>query len=363
MRRHSTAALCLLLAVGALSPTLLDSAHGATHAGNGADHAEACRAHLRSLAAGLRAYLIHHNAQLPKSLGVLYAEGYVMDLSLLACPASGVHIETEGEIDAKTTYVLAKTLEGPRPVVLIRGKAGYHGTKALGFCSDFQIREVAAPPAPRVVPQPEPPPPPGPEPPTPEPPGPTPPVVAPARSAPELHKQGVALASQGRGAEAERLLAEALRLDGRNPAYANDLGNVQFQQKKFAEAAASFALAARLAPKQAAYHRNQAGALVQLGKWKEAVAPCAEAVRLEPKNAALHNDLGNIYYHQRRWAEASVAYYHAVQVAPRNGLYHANYAGTLLLLGRRADALQVARGALALGHRNHWVYKQLGLTP
>ncbi len=301
-------------------------------------HDEACRANLRAIAAGLKGYLIANEVKLPPSLRPLYTDGYVLSLDVLVCPASKVKIASEAEIDAKTSYELTKTLEGAKPLLLIREKAGNHGGKALGFYSDFRIREVGA------AGKPDPPPPP------------------PELTAEALHAKGVALLEKGKLPEAEGYLRMALSKSPGSAAYANDVGNVQLHQKKFDGAAMSFALAARLDPRQPVYFHGQARALAQLGKWQEAVGPCAAAVALAPKAAILHNDLGNIHYQLRKWSEASVAYYHAVQAEPKNGLYHANYAGALYLLGRRADAERVARGALGLGHRNHWVYKKLGLV-
>lgn len=116
----------------------------------------------------------------------------------------------------------------------------------------------------------------------------------------------------GNLAEAERLLGNALQLDGALPEAQHLLGNV---------------------------HQDQ-------GRLDRAISCYRRALRLDAAFAAAHNDLGTAYV-AKGWPEEAVeCYLQAVRFDSANDVAHANLAQTLLKLGRRREALRHFKAAL-----------------
>lgn len=110
---------------------------------------------------------------------------------------------------------------------------------------------------------------------------------------------------QGKNAEAERLLREAIR-------YAPELTDAHYylglllaeDADRLAESAESLAAAVKYSPQHTRIRYNYALALQQLGKLEEAAAQLTQALEQDPTDIDLHQALIALYAQQQRWDEA-----------------------------------------------------------
>ena len=111
-----------------------------------------CRAHLQALGQALKLYLIYNDGRLPAHISELYQQGFLPDLEVFSCPASGTRITDTGQIDKQTDYILTTMVTDEKPLPLLKERAGFHDGQALTFYSDMSIRRTAAaPPVPAAV--------------------------------------------------------------------------------------------------------------------------------------------------------------------------------------------------------------------
>jgi len=149
---------------------------------------------------------------------------------------------------------------------------------------------------------------------------------------------GSALVKQGRYAEAEVELREAIRL---KPDYAqahNNLGNILGAQGRLDEAEQEYRQVIHLAPDYAESHYNLGNILNKQGKLVEAEQAYQEALRLAPVDPRFHNNLGALYFNQGRLGEAEKEYREAIRIKPDHAEAHLNLGYTLILLGKREEA-------------------------
>jgi len=196
----------------------------------------------------------------------------------------------------------------------------------------------------------------------------------------------------------EDLMKKAIDLDGANPTFVNNLAVFKMSRKEYAEAARLFQGVIELDPGDATAYYNLA-VLKMLTK-----APPAEidplfkkATTFDPTNALYFVDygifrynlakdlpgaeaafrramelgptmvepvamLGTLYFDGKAdYKQAEQFYRRAVELAPTSGVHYANLAGAVLRQGRRSEALELAKKAMALGRKQHWVYGELGI--
>lgn len=88
-----------------------------------------------------------------------------------------------------------------------------------------------------------------------------------------------------------------------------------------------------------------------------------KAIEKNPASATYYRLLGLVLSSQSKWNEAIEAFRAAQRLEPETGSYHGMIAETLLKAGRREEAIVEARKMFPFGIREHWIYKELGITP
>jgi molecular chaperone DnaK len=171
-------------------------------------------------------------------------------------------------------------------------------------------------------------------------------------------ERGWSLYEQGRYAEAEGALREAIRLDPSLVAAHSHLGLVLQATKRVADAESAYRTAILLNQLNPAVHANLGSLLRELKRYPEAEAALREAIRLNPGFATAHNNLGTVLGDTRRLREAETAYREAIRLDPAFALAHNNL-GTVFMKKRRyreaeaayREAIRLDPG-LAIAHNN-----------
>jgi Tfp pilus assembly protein PilF len=159
---------------------------------------------------------------------------------------------------------------------------------------------------------------------------------------------GLALAQQGRIAEAIVHYQEALQL---RPEYAythNNLGLALFQQGKLAAAITAYTQAIHLKPDYANAHNNLGLALVRQGRPAEAIEHFTRALALTPHSAQTHNNLGIALAVQGEYAAATQQFARAVQLKADHANAYYNLGLALSHQRQYVDAITALRTALSL---------------
>lgn len=149
---------------------------------------------------------------------------------------------------------------------------------------------------------------------------------------------GSALVKQGRYAEAEVELREAIRLKPDYVQAHNNLGNVLGIQGRLTESEQEYRQVVRMAPDYAEAHYNLGNILSKQGKIGEAEQEYREALRLAPGDARFHNNLGALYFNQGKVGEAEQEYREAIRLKPDHAEAHLNLGYALILLGKHEEA-------------------------
>ena len=163
--------------------------------------------------------------------------------------------------------------------------------------------------------------------------------------APAYNDWGLALANQGKDAEAIPLYQKATNLNPKfAPAY-NNWGNALAKQGRDAEAIALYEKATNLDPKYALAYSNWGVALAKRGKNAEAVLLFEKATTLDPKLALAYNNWGETLAEQGKNAEAIPLFEKATTLDPKYWLAYNNCGDALDALGRHAEAEEKRRKA------------------
>lgn len=129
---------------------------------------------------------------------------------------------------------------------------------------------------------------------------------------------GVALAKQGRRAEARTNFQEAIRV---NPLWAdphNNLGNLLLYAGELEDALGEYTVAARLKPNLPSARYNLGRVLAELRRFDEALNQLNEAARLDPNYPWPHFEMARILLKQGRDAEAIDQCRQALRIAPND---------------------------------------------
>ncbi|HEY5999605.1 MAG TPA: tetratricopeptide repeat protein [bacterium] len=156
---------------------------------------------------------------------------------------------------------------------------------------------------------------------------------------------GFLLFSQGRYAEAEPELREAVRI---NPAFSsaqNNLGNVLALTGRAAEAIPAFRAAIAADPRNAQASANLGNALAEVGRLDEAAEAYRAAIRLDPAGAVARVNLGAILANAGRLPEAEALFRETTRLRPDSSEAWQALGRALALLGRRDEALAAQREA------------------
>jgi tetratricopeptide (TPR) repeat protein len=150
-------------------------------------------------------------------------------------------------------------------------------------------------------------------------------------------KLGVALAAQGRLAEAIEHYREALRLDPGRPRIHNHLGLALHEQGRTDEAIPHFHAALRVDPTYAVAHNNLGNVFTNLEREEKALEHFSEAVRLDPDFVEAHYNLGIALARQGRTEDAARRFSEALRLWPDFAAAH-NDLGLVLARQGRLDA-------------------------
>jgi len=173
---------------------------------------------------------------------------------------------------------------------------------------------------------------------------------------------GIALAEQGRRAEAVQHYAEALRINSAFAEANNNLGFELARQGRLDDAITYYARALRASPQLAKTHYNLAHALSERGRKEEAVQHYAEALRLKPDFTKAHINLGLLLADGGQRDEALRHYQEALRLDPQRYEAHFNLGLVLAQQGRLEEAIGHYTQALQGGAHDAQVHSGLGLA-
>jgi tetratricopeptide (TPR) repeat protein len=159
-------------------------------------------------------------------------------------------------------------------------------------------------------------------------------------------RRGLALLGEGRFAEAELALRQAVALDPGDVIALNALGVMLLRLERGEDAIAVFQGAIAVRPEFADSHSNLGHALTSTGRFAEAEAACRAALALQPDRADAWNNLGNAVKAQGRLEEAVAAYRQAIGLRGDLADAHHNLAPALTELGRADEAIAAYRAAM-----------------
>jgi tetratricopeptide (TPR) repeat protein len=158
------------------------------------------------------------------------------------------------------------------------------------------------------------------------------------------------LVAAGKASDAERLLAETLRLMPESGLAHYRLAQLYQSESRVPDAIAQFEQAAACSPLIGLDHLFETigGLYLTQADFDHAVAAYRKRVDVNPNNADAHRKLGEIYALQGRDDGALVEFTVAQWLNPRNAEAFAAAGQSYLRMERFADAVRVSREALAL---------------
>ncbi|MFN4311889.1 MAG: tetratricopeptide repeat protein [Ferrovibrio sp.] len=148
-----------------------------------------------------------------------------------------------------------------------------------------------------------------------------------------LNDQALRLHAAGRPAEAIALLRQAIMLNGRQPLFHSNLGELLRQSGDLEAARASLQQAILLAPKYAEAHNNYGNLLGQLGELDDAIKAYEAAIGLKPDYAEAMSNLGAALINRHDHAGAADILRRAIALNPGIAMFHKNLGIALIALG------------------------------
>jgi tetratricopeptide (TPR) repeat protein len=159
---------------------------------------------------------------------------------------------------------------------------------------------------------------------------------------------GIALARQGKVAEATEHIREALRVNPDVGYLDNNWVWVLARQGKLAEAIAHYRETVQQEPDSPGAHFNLGVVLARQGELAEATEHYREALRLRPDSAEARNNWGNALLRQGKLAEAIEHYREALRLRPGFAEAHNNWGLALARQGNLAEAIEHYQRAVTL---------------
>lgn len=148
-----------------------------------------------------------------------------------------------------------------------------------------------------------------------------------------LNDLGTALWQQRRPIEAEETYRKACRLRPNDYRTLNNLGMAVYEQRRMDEAAECYRQALRVKPDGYQATTNLAVTLSDEGLFDEAMNWLERALELEPHSAFVLQNIGMNLGRQGRWHEAIAYYQKALEREPDCAPVHRNLANALLAVG------------------------------
>ena len=175
-----------------------------------------------------------------------------------------------------------------------------------------------------------------------------------------LHLSGVLACQSGEPERAVTLIGRAVKINGRSPLAAYNLGEAYRMLGRRVEAADNYLRATTLKPDYAAAWNSLAMVRQQSGELPQAEEAYRQAMKLMPDSAELHNNLGTLLHDRGMLDDAESAYRRALQLQDDYAEAYNNL-GTLLKDRDRCDDAETAfRRALALNPDSAEIRNNLG---
>lgn len=171
-----------------------------------------------------------------------------------------------------------------------------------------------------------------------------------------------ALAALQRGdmQDAERLLAQALTAEPRNPDIHQLLGITCRRQGRHAEAVAHFQQSLALKPEQPEVTNNLGSSFVALGQFAEAERAYQAALAMRPAFAEAHFNLGLLHSRLQDWPMALDALARAAELQPANGKVHEALCIAFREAGLHPEAVHAGERAVKLQPAAFTAHHNLG---
>lgn len=160
---------------------------------------------------------------------------------------------------------------------------------------------------------------------------------------------GMALAAQGKDAEAEAMLREAAAIDPRAARVRTMLGLLLSGQGRLPEAAKELEAAKALSFRETAARTELGFVLLKLGREEEALTELRDVLRVDRREPRPYVGVGMILVRRQRMAEAITTFRSALSVDPSYGPAHLELASALDAVGQSAEAWPAAARAHDLG--------------
>lgn len=159
---------------------------------------------------------------------------------------------------------------------------------------------------------------------------------------------GNVLLELGKPAAAEQSLHAALQLTPGDPDIRLSLGTALHRQSQFSAAASVYRECIAAQPDWIPPRLNLVSVLIDDGRFGEAEEECHRLIEHAPELSEAHRFLGAARGHQGKQLQALAAYRRATECAPDDALALRSYGGTLAECGRLHAALRVLAQAEAL---------------
>lgn len=173
-------------------------------------------------------------------------------------------------------------------------------------------------------------------------------LQAPQKSAQQWSKEGNALYSQKRYAEALAALNQAIHLDPNNDVTYFNKGTVLRKLRRYTEALDAYEQAIRLDPNDADYYNGKGFVLRSLQRYAESLDAYEQAIRLAPNNVNYYNGKGIALNGLRQYKEELDVYEQAIRLDPTNAVTYYNKGEALRDLQRYIEALAAYEQAIHL---------------
>lgn len=173
---------------------------------------------------------------------------------------------------------------------------------------------------------------------------------------------GIIHAQRGNFAEAESLIAGAVRANGKNPAYLNSYGNVLDSLGRYDDAIRVLQKALKLQATYPEAYNNLGISLQHNGALDEAIAAFRQALRQKPHyREALYN-IGNALKQQENYLAAIDAYQATLKIAPDYSKAINNLGIALLEIGRYEEASAQFDQCITMNQNSPELYLNRGIA-
>jgi len=142
-----------------------------------------------------------------------------------------------------------------------------------------------------------------------------------------LYNGALAFMRSNRKPEAQRLLAELVKIDPNHAGAFVDLGNMATKQGDKKAAERFYREALRADPDRAGAMNNLGTILVDFGKLREAKTLIERSIELSPNDYKMHVNHGRFLHKTQQLQKARAAYEKAIEINPSSFAAHSNLAG------------------------------------